>query len=184
MQRRRIVLTGCGLISACIANGIQAHTLYNQWVVYRQKHLVIGSHRQDPSTYQLAKQIVAVLNDTLPKASARVARAPTAGRIASLMGTAQMQVALLSHTDAIDMAAGIGTFKPYGKINIKSLFLAQQHVLVGRADVPDKHSWLIAHALYGSKLPGLVNTDAPVPWHQGARDYHAGQPLIDSELDS
>ena len=177
MQRRSLFVAGGGFLCACAVNKVQAHTLYNQWVVFRQKHLVIGSHRQDSATYEVAKQIVAILNNKLPKASARVARAPTAGRIASLIGTNQMQVALLSYADAIDIAAGNGTFKPYGEIDIKALFLAKQYVLIGRADIPEKHSWLIAHALNGSELASVDDIVPPVPWHQGTIQYRAGQPL-------
>ena len=180
MQRRSIIYAGCGLLCACIVTGVQAHTLYNQWVVFRKKHLVIGSHREDLVTYQLARKIVAILNEKLPKASARVARAPTSGRIASLIGTAQMDVAMLSHQEAVDMAAGKGTFKPYGEIDIKALFLAQHYVLVGRADIPDKHSWLIAHALDGSELITSDSVEPPVPWHHGTRLYHSGKPLTDT----
>jgi len=46
---RRDVLIGLALAAAsCAAAG--AHTPYGQWVVYRQKHLLIGAHRGDART--------------------------------------------------------------------------------------------------------------------------------------
>ncbi len=171
MRRRDILYACCGLGCTIITRDVWAHTLYNQWIVYRQKHLIIGCHKQDLATYKLAKQIVTLLNQNLPKASARVARAPTSGRIASLIGTAQLDVALLSHREAIDMADGSGMFKPYGKTDIRTLFLTQDYVLVGRAEMPDKHSWLIAHALDGSELKFQDKVDPPVPWHRGVMHF-------------
>ena len=131
-------------------------------------------------TYDLARKIVTELNDKLPAASARVARAPTPGRIASLIGTAQLDVALISHQEAVDMSNGIGTFQPYGKIDIKTLFLTQNYALIGRAEIPDRHGWLIAHALDGSELKITDKADPPVPWHRGVINFHSGNPLIDS----
>ena len=72
MNRRRLIRTGG---AAAAAFWLSGHTPYGQWVVYRKKHLLIGCHRADPQTYELAKQLVAILEDRLPKARARIARA-------------------------------------------------------------------------------------------------------------
>ncbi|MGI9384275.1 MAG: hypothetical protein ACR2PO_14075, partial [Methyloligellaceae bacterium] len=107
MNRRRLiraVTLAAGGVLLC------GHTPYGQWVVYRKKHLLIGCHRADQQTYDLAKQLVAILEDRLPKASARVARAPNAGRLASLLGTDQMDVAVLAWADATAMLKGQAEF--------------------------------------------------------------------------
>ncbi|MEL7174652.1 MAG: hypothetical protein AAFN05_17015, partial [Pseudomonadota bacterium] len=67
-----------------VAGNAAAHTPYGQWVVYRQKHLLIGAHRGDARTYEQAKAVVAALEVELPAAAARVARGPHPQRIASL----------------------------------------------------------------------------------------------------
>lgn len=181
MLRRTFVRAGSGLIFGCAWSGkfAQAHTPFNQWVVYRRKHLLIGCHKEDLRTYALARQIVAVLESRLPTAKARIARAPTTGRLASLLGTDQLDVALLSHETAVRMAAGEGSFKPYGKIGLASLFLHPEYVLVGRTEIPAKHAWLIAHALDGSGLEQMPRSDKPPPlgWHKGANLFFNGEPL-------
>lgn len=158
---------------------MQAHTPFNQWVVYRRKHLLIGCHKEDMETYALAKRIVEILATSLPAAKARVARAPTAGRLASLLGTDQLDVALLDYKDAALMAAGKGTFEPYGKIDLKTILLHPQYALVGRAEIPAKHAWLIAHALreIGLDHKTLENTLPPLAWHNGANLYLSGEPF-------
>ena len=97
---------------------VAGHTPYGQWQVYRQKHLLIGCHREDPETYDLAQQVVATLDERLPEAAARPARARTAGRLASLLGTDQLKLAVLSEEDAAAMAVGAGRFAPYGVYRI------------------------------------------------------------------
>jgi len=89
MLRRTFVRAGIALAcaEALARRPALAHTPYKQWVVYRRKHLLIGCHRQDPGTYVLAQRLVKVLQTRLPDARARIARAPTAGRLASLLGT-------------------------------------------------------------------------------------------------
>ena len=111
--RRRDLIKGLSLATGAFSLG--GHTPFKQWVVYRKKHLLISCHRADPRTYDLAREVVAVLEEHLPAAQARPARAPTAGRLlASLIGTDQMDVAILSAEDTAAMRAGTGPFAPYG----------------------------------------------------------------------
>jgi len=161
-----------------------AHTPYRQWAVYRQKHLLIGCHKGDLRTYDLAKSAIAVLEKSLPEAKARVARAPTTGRLASLLGTEQLDVAILANQDIPSMAAGRDAFKPYGEIALRALFPLSEFTLVGRASIPRRHAWLITSAMQGSVLStgALQDVQPVVPWHEGAQDYVLGLPMPD-ELD-
>jgi hypothetical protein len=154
------------------------HTPYGQWVVYRQKHLLIGCHKEDAETYLLAKSIVAALQTSLPSARSRVARAPTPGRIASLLGTEQMEVAVLGWPEAVAMTKGEGAFEPYGAIDLRLIAPVGSRALVARADFPERHAWLLGHGLADG---GLVETRLglsayPIRWHPGARIYFAGGP--------
>jgi hypothetical protein len=154
------------------------HTPYGQWVVYRQKHLLIGCHREDAETYRLAKDIVAALEIHLPSAEPRVARGPTAGRIASLLGTGQMEVAVLTWADAVGMLNGAEPFAPYGAIEIRLIAPVAAHVLISRVDLPNRHAWLIAHGLRDGGLAALPLwlQAYPVPWHPGSRAFFRGEP--------
>lgn len=181
MQRRdfcRFLVTG---LCAAGSNDLVAHTPYAQWTIYRRKHLLIGCHKDDDETYSLAKSIVVTLNQHLPDARARVARAPTAQRLASLLGTRQLDVALLSPDNARQMNAGEGPFIPYGEIDLGVVQLLQGYLLICRNDFPARHAWLLAQALQDSSdaRPVERESSSQLPYHQGAVQFHAGLPLPD-----
>ena len=154
------------------------HTPYGQWVVYRLKHLLIGCHRRDPRTYGLAQQVVALLHEHLPDASARIARAPDARRIASLIGTDQLEVAVLGRAEAAAMAKGRDGFAPYGAIGLRLLSPVGDRLLLATAGFPNRHAWLVTGALLGTGLAPLwVAWDDPIlPWHPGSIAFAEGRP--------
>lgn len=155
-----------------------AHTPYGQWVVYRKKHLLIGAHRADQTTYDLAKKLAAVLAHNLPKSKCRVARAPTAQRLASLIGTDQLDVAVLDSADAIAMMNGSGQFAPYGQISIRQLATIGGRLLVAHERLPAKHAWLIAATLDQTKTIDMrrLDLDSDISWHSGVLSYLRGKP--------
>lgn len=162
----------------------QSHTPYSQWQVYRQKHLLIGCHRQDLETYKLAQNVVAVLDSHLPAAKARVARAPHPQRLASLLGTDQLQFSILDLPTLFDMIAGRDKFKPYGQLELQVLWRNQRYVLAARAEVPARHGWLVAAALDEGTVSDTVSVSSSdeeetpkLNWHNGATIYRRGQPL-------
>lgn len=175
MNRRHALRLGAAAGLVMLLGG---HTPYGQWVVYRKKHLLIGCHREDPLTYDLAKLTVGVLAEHLPAAQARVARAPDAGRLASLLGTEQMEAAILGVGDAAAMARGKGRFAPYGEIALRVLAPVLERLLVARADFPDRHAWLVTGALSGlAATPTAATTGDPgIPWHPGSRAFLEGRP--------
>ncbi len=183
MNSRRALRLSAGAAAALLLGG---HTPYGQWVVYRKKHLLIGCHKADPETYVLAKRVVALLATHLPTAKSRVARAPDAGRLASLLGTAQMAVATLSASDATAMLRGSGRFEAFGAIALRALTPIAGRLLVARADFPERHAWLVTGALVGTDLaPARDPPDDPpddplgdlgIPWHPGARAFLEGRP--------
>ena len=175
MNRRQALRLTAGAAAGLLLGG---HTPYGQWVVYRKKHLLIGCHKADPETYDLAKRVVALLAEHLPAAKSRVARAPEAGRLASLLGTAQMDVAILSDPDAAAMLQGSGRFKPYGAIALRALTPVDGRLLIARADFPESHAWLVTGALAGTDLaPALESpVDPGIPWHPGSLAFLEGRP--------
>ncbi len=175
MKRRLVLRLSAAIVAELL---LSAHTPYGQWVVYRKKHLLIGCHRADPVTYDLAKRVIARFENSLPAAKSRVARAPNAGRLASLLSTAQMDVAILSAVDAVAMGRGSGSFEAYGAVELRILMPVDSRVMIARADFPQKHAWLLSRALAGSDLvPALEGSrDLGIPWHPGSLAYLQGQP--------
>ncbi|MGF1476862.1 MAG: hypothetical protein ACFB6S_15010 [Geminicoccaceae bacterium] len=167
-----------GLAGASLA--LAAHTPYRQWQVYRQKHLLIGCHKDDPKTYALAKAIVGLLQDHLPDAQARPARAPRAARLASLMGTGQLQTAVLAPKTAMALAVGTAPFENYGPTAIGGVVRVDGYVLVARNAAPHHHVWLLTEALMeAGNAPGsrfMVEPPSALDPHAGAASYFAGEP--------
>jgi len=185
--RRRLLATSlAALVGGGVATSVAAHTPYRQWQVYRRKHLLIGCHKDAPATYALAKRVVAVLEEHLPEARSRVARGPSAGRLASLLGTEQMDVAVLDGETAAAMAAGRERFAPYGPIALRLLARLPGHCLAARAALPERHAWLVARALDGAfDLPERDGADAlPLPWHPGASAWRDGAAMPESDGES
>jgi hypothetical protein len=173
-----LAFLGGAVLTACLPSISASHTLYPQWLAYRKKHLLIGCHRKDMETWRQAERLVNELNHALPKAKARVARAPHPERLASLIGTDQMEIAILSRDDAVEMAGGQGKFAPYGQIPLTRIADLDSHVLVADADLPQRHAWMLASAL-GENGRDKRQTNAALPLHPGASAKRGGLDLED-----
>ncbi|MGF1551867.1 MAG: hypothetical protein ACFBWO_05100 [Paracoccaceae bacterium] len=170
---RRLVLAG-GL--ALAAGAAVAHTPYGQWVVYRRKHLLIGAHRGDARTYDLAKKVTEVLGHELPEARARVARGPRPQRIASLMGTGQLLTAVLAEAEALAMLEAAPPFDNYRPVPLRRLVgLEAGYSLHAGPTLPDDHAWLVAAALAHAGL-GTRPEARPIALHAGAAAFWHGEP--------
>ena len=164
-MRRRDWLIGAAALA--VAPAARAHTPYRQWVVYRERHLLIGCHKRDPAAYDRAKAIEAWLAEALPDARARTARAPDAARLASLFATDQLQLGLLRAEEAAAMGAGRDPFAPYGAVPLTALAGLGEHLLCAVAGFRDDHGELLLDALAGG-APAL----RPLPPAGGAPPPH------------
>jgi hypothetical protein len=177
MMRRPNRRAALGLILAAAGASAAAHTPYGQWVVYRQKHLLIGAHRGDPRTYDLARAVVAALEIELPEAKARVARGPRPQRIASLLGTGQLLAAVLSGAEAAAMTTAAPPFEAYRPVPLVQLAaLGGGYALYASPDLPEDHAWLVAEALAHAGLGSLPDRDH-LALHPGAESFWSGGPL-------
>ena len=173
-MNRRTLLTAffaTGVLGMGVNAG-HAHTPYRQWKVYRQRHLLIGASREDTPTYPLAKIIAATLNEYLPEASARVARARTRYRLGSLFSTNQLQFILVSVSDVTDIANGEGDFSEFGPVELGIIYQFGAHLLIARTEVPGNHAWLLTRTLmdYGSSIPGATTPENnSLALHPGTR---------------
>jgi TRAP-type uncharacterized transport system substrate-binding protein len=179
MRRRSFLRLGL-VSSAWLATG--AHTPYRQWQVYRQRHLLIGTSRSDAPTYPLGQKIAEVLASHLPESSARVTRGPDPWRLASLLTTGQLEVALLSSADVTALRHGRAPFDAFGPTELNALFAFGDYYLVCRPDFPTHHAYQVAQTL--SENAELIDgaraidvTASPVAIHPGARAYALGEPM-------
>lgn len=158
-----------------------AHTPYRQWAVYRQRFLLILSSRDDPPSDELAERFAATLRETLPESRAQVARAPHVDRIASLMSTRQMDVAVLRESQVSALFKGETPFADYGPVPLRVLAQTAGYQFVCREDFKKQHAYLVTEALVGS-LPGVKDTTVAqtsngVPLHAGTLAFLRGEQL-------
>ncbi len=181
----RCTIMRCGLVFLAMLV-LSAHTPYRQWEVYRMKHLLIGTSREDTASYPLGKRLAELLIEAVPETRARVARARTVERLASLISTDQLKVLLISDEHLAEMAAGTGPFKAFGPIQIAQLFDFDDLVLISRADFPASHAWIVVRAFLDNMeasggtppRPG----DGQVPVHPGAMAAVNGEDLPASDV--
>ena len=172
IHRRHLIKTAAASSIWLLASG---HTPYRQWDVYRRKHLLIGTNKADPPTYDLGRRIAKLLAAELPASRARVARAPHAWRLASLLTSDQIQLVLLGEQDLGGLRDGRDGFEAFGPTDLRVLYRFGAYWLVSRPDFPGDHAALIAltlaeHGAGLAKRQGLPGKGGPVPAHAGVID--------------
>ena len=177
----RIAAPGAAAMFLC------GHAPYGQWGVYRRRHLLILTTRTDPRAFELAKRIAHILAERLPSSKAQVSRAPHNERIASLISSQQLDVALMRRDDAAALRQGTPPFAEYGPVKLFTVVGIEGYLFVCRDDFAARHAWLIAEALDKSRsaLPELLlpsgsssePPDSRIPLHPGALGYFTGAPM-------
>lgn len=157
------------------------HTPYKQWVVYRQRNLVIGSVRADPPTFALAERVADTLARHLPESRARLGRAPTYPRLGGLLATAQLQVAVLEAGAAGALTRGAAPFEGVGAAALRVLYELGGYLLVSIEDFPAHHAYLLCATLAEHAEAGLgrlpsAETAGTVPVHPGTLAFVTGGP--------
>jgi hypothetical protein len=179
ISRRGILrLAGLGLGTVLFAG----HTPYGQWTVYRRRNLFIVASRTDPEAVALAYALADGLAVQLPTSHARMTRATDPVRVASLLATGQLDVAVVARADAAGMLAGAGDFRAVGPVPLRRLADLGARVLVALESFRNKHAYLLADAVEHLRptLPILAAAaaDLPaVPEHVGALAHRTGLPL-------
>jgi hypothetical protein len=166
---------------------LSGHAPYGQWGVYRRRYLLILTARSDPPSYELGQVVAEILANRLPSSNAQVSRAPDKRRIANLISSHQMDVALMRADDAAALRQGKPPFAELGQTKLYTIVGIGDFLLVCRDDFADRHAWLIAETLARSRsaLPAPVlpsgsssgPPDTRVPLHPGAFAYFSGAPL-------
>lgn len=169
MSRRTTLVLIAAIFASCLA---KAHTPYKQWVVYRKKHLLIGTDKSIEGSYPLGERLASVLAAYLPESRARASRAPNSERIASLLATGQLDIALLPRQQAVALTHGEPPFTDYGPIELQTLYVVGDFLLVCRADFPEQHAYLVTETL----VQNISETPTPliepgIPLHRGSKNY-------------
>lgn len=181
MRRRAFLgLTLAGAIWALASMPASAHTPYLQWAIYRKRHLLILTSKTDAPTFPLGKRVAEVLAELLPASQSRVTRAPHTERVASLISTRQMEVAILSPADAENLMEGRAPFADYGPVALRTIVALGDYLLICRDDFPDLHAYLVAKTLVAGKadlpVPVTAGNGGKIPLHPGAEAFFQGRP--------
>lgn len=168
------------------AGAAMGHAPYGQWNVYRKRNLLILTSRSDSPSFLIGERVASVLAKHLPESRAQVSRAPNTRRVASLISTKQMDVAVLSPSDAAGLFAGRGAFAEFGPVPLRTIVLLGDYLLVCRDDFASLHAYLLAETLTENRGEHNLDVSSPdatkiiaeliVPTHPGARDYFEGRP--------
>ena len=150
MNRRQFLQRGIQLGAIAPVLGLApllGHAPYPQWSVYRQRHLIILTSKADRGSFPLGKAIAETLATYLPDSEARVSRAPDWQRVASLITTEQMELAVMPRWAAVALAEGRSPFQRFEAANLRSLYDLGDHVLVCRANFDADHARWVADTL-------------------------------------
>lgn len=134
-MKRRNCLRGIG----AIALWPLAHTPFPQWKVYRKLHLFIVVNREDAVACDLGRAIAHTLADELPESRAMLTRAGDALRLASLISTQQLDVALLPRSEFLAWQQNQSPYDQLEPTTLKELFVVEDYVLISRDDFLSDH---------------------------------------------
>ena len=143
-MKRRNCLNGMGAIITLFP---LAHTPFPQWKVYRKLHLFIVINRDDTVAYDLGQAIAHTLADEIPESRAMVTRARDSLRLASLISTQQLDVALVPRSE---LTAWQNNQYPYDQLqptSLEELFEVENYVLISRDDFRSEHATWIRETL-------------------------------------
>jgi len=153
---------------------VQAHSPWGQYVVYRQKHLLVLSTRDDAASYPYSKRLVEAINKGAPEASARPARAINLDRAYNLLRSDQFQFALLSRGNVEAMRSAGGPFNGKPAVDLKTIYKFDDLEFVVRADFPNNLVSIVTDAVLSNiaSLPGALRPEDVLELpnlHAGAR---------------
>lgn len=182
LSRRGLWRLAAAALAAMVAGG---HTPYGQWTVYRLRNLFLVAARTDPAAVALAEALAQGLARELPESQARMTRAADPVRVASLLATGQLDVAVVGRDEAALMREGGGAFAAVGPAPILALADLGGHLLVTVESFRPRHAYLLSEAVahLRAALPKAVAAGGalPVPEHPGAAAWRAGAPLPEHE---
>ena len=151
---------------------LSSHSPWGQYHSYRQQHLLIMSTREDAPTYPFSKQLVKVINQELPEASARPARARTFKRVQSLLSTGQIPLLLLSKKNARALINGTGPFRKFGKTESFVIYNFGDLVLLSEPNFPNRHAWQLTK-VFMDPVSESIGATSPLKTRQ-VTDIHQG----------
>jgi hypothetical protein len=145
-MKRRQFLQG-GMMGAVVLLPLVGHTPFPQWKVYRKLHLFIVVNREDAVACSLGEAIAQTLATELPESRALVTRARDNLRLASLISTYQLDVALVHRSELEAWRNGEAPYHQFEPVELMDLFTVGHYTLVSRDDFLPDHAAVVSKTL-------------------------------------
>jgi TRAP-type uncharacterized transport system substrate-binding protein len=172
IERRILALSLIGVAGFLLPG----HSPYTQWYAYRAKHLVVVTDEQRPGALALAEAIASAVAAGWPQSRAVAAAAKSPVEAVRLLGSGQLQVALVPAAYALDAVEGRGRFAADGKLPLRAVAVLGDDLLVVLETYARESARALARVIAESSSSGLASTRrtglAPIPFHRGALDYY------------
>ena len=143
-MQRRLFLFGVAALTPTL---LKAHSPWGQYQVYRQKHLLILSTRDDKKSYPYSKTLAAAINISAPEAKARPARAVNLKRAYDLLRTKQFTFALLPADQLEKIRGGQVDDSINAKVDLRTIYSFGELEFVVQYDFPEQLVKIVAHAV-------------------------------------
>ena len=126
---------------------LSAHAPWGQHEVYRQMHMLLMCSKTDKGAFEFTKKLKIILDEYLPEAKARAARARDSERLADLLITNQIPLAVISNTFLSRLKKE--DFKIFKELLMHSntIYTFENMSLISHREFPDNHIIFIANAL-------------------------------------
>jgi NMT1 family protein len=132
---------------AAAACGVMGHSPYRQWRAYRKSRFIILTSAAEPASYPLGEAVAAVLARHVPESGALAARAADSLEIVKLLGTDQLDLALLTAEDVRDASEARGRFASEAPLRLRTLSVLGPYLFVCREDFPEAKAQTITRTL-------------------------------------
>ena len=188
MNRRSFIVSGSALAAWALLSG---HSPYRKFQIYRKTRLIVMASKDDPRAGVVADGLAGFFANYWQDSKSASGRARTAPELVKLLFTNQLEVGVLSQTDAAAARLGQDRFAKIGPVALCALAVLKDHLLVTRADLLQPIAEKILQAMqanWGSLNPDLTGAVAGpyvgqpigIPLHGVAADfYQRGTPAAD-----
>ena len=126
---------------------IFGHAPWGQHEVYRQMHMLLMCSKTDTGAFEFTKNLALLLDEYLPEAKARVARARDGERLTNLLITNQIPLAVVSSSFLVDLQKD--NLKSFNELqeNSYTIYTFKKMSLITNHEFPEKFISFIMQAL-------------------------------------
>ena len=162
---------------------LTGHSPYKQWDVFRKTRLVVLVNADDPSSVKLGTALAEFYAKQLPESRATFARAKNKHDMVRLLASKQLEVALLSESDAYAVFIGAEPYADNGRVPLRAMASLGEYLFICREDLPPQSAQMLTEALANNwkdlaaelvqKNKSPKPTEASrIPLHPGSLEYY------------